>query len=344
MKNLFVIHTQYNLILACGLASTDFSSDQCDIILFQDFKPSENLEKRFRSCMDSVLILEGNWQKKNLSTKGKVNKIRYDCKSISKFIGDTSYDRVFIVDDCCIQEMYVLKVTHKNYRFVQMAWLEDGSNAYFDNGVISGGMGATPAKRFIRKYVTSVLYGLWGYYDLGSCMGSHKLLKQGYFTFPKSVRAELVDRKLMEISDEAFEAGMKVLYSGKTYIFDTHSVLIALDKLDVYGADIEKVDGLISDMVHQARIKERTVYYKYHPRESGSLPALEGETELDRNIALESYLTNSNTKDITVVGIKSTSLQTAKKMGYDTVSFIKSVDPDNREIVRFYDAIGIECR
>lgn len=344
MKNLFVLHTQYNLILACGLAKTDFSNERCDLILFQDFRPSEDTENRFRSCMDSVLILEGNWQKKSLSTKEKADKIRHDCKSISEFTGDTSYDRVFIVDDMCIQEMYVLKVAHKNNASIQMAWLEDGGNAYFDNGVVSGGMGATPAKRFIRKYALSAVYGLWGYYDLGSCMGSHKLLKKGYFTFPESVRAELADQEHVEISDEAFEAGMEALYSGKPYVFDTHGILIAMDKLDVYGNDIEKVGRLISDTIRQAKTEGRTVYYKYHPRESDRLPALEGETELDRNIALESYLTNSNTKDITVIGIKSTSLQTAKKMGYETISFIKSVEPDNKEIVKFYNAIGIECR
>lgn len=147
MKNLFVVHTQYNLILACGLAKTDFSKDMCDLILFQDFKPSEDTERRFRSCMRSVLILEGNWKKKNLSSKQKADKIKHDCKSISDFVGDTSYDRVFIVDDMCIPEMYVLKVTHKRNRAIQMAWLEDGSNAYFDNGVVSGGMGGTPAKQ-----------------------------------------------------------------------------------------------------------------------------------------------------------------------------------------------------
>lgn len=344
MRNLFVVHTQYNLILACGLAKTDFYKDRCDLILFQDFRPSEDTERRFRTCMNSVLILDGNWQKKSLSSKEKADKIKHDCRSISDFVGDVAYDRVFIVDDMCIQEMYVLKVTHKKNKAIQMAWLEDGGIAYFDNGVVSGGMGATPVKRLIRKYTFSILYGLWGYYDLAPCMGGHKLLKAGYFTFPNSVRAELTDREHIEISEKAFTAGMEVLYSANHFEFDAHSLLIAMDKLDVYGSDIDKVNRLISDTVKRANSEGRKIYYKYHPRESDRLPALDGETELDRNIALESYLANSNTKDITIIGIKSTSLQTAKKMGYETVSFIKSIEPDNKKVVRFYDDIGIECR
>ena len=85
----------------------------------------------------------------------------------------------------------------------------------------------------------------------------------------------------------------------------------------------------------------RSVYL--HPRETERLPALESCVELDRKVALESYLVNSTTHNMTIVGIKSTSLQTAKKMGYKALSLIKAVDDDIEEIIKFYTKIGIEC-
>lgn len=341
--NLMVVHTQYNLLLAIGLCQTNFLDDRNDLILFKDFDYNSSLDHKIEAFFDKRLILEGNFPKRDLSSLQKMNKIHKDTKRIRKFVSST-YDRVLIVDDACIQEMYILKCCKTRNAQVDMAWLEDGAIAYFSNGVVSGGMGATAFRRAIRKRMFSVLFSLGDCYDLSEVMGGHKLLKKIYVTFPESVRKELKQKEKVCISDQAFELGIAALFKDSPIDFKEGCYLIAFDKLDVYGDKLEKVNALIKKKIDEVNKLNIPIYFKYHPRETERLQALESCMELDRKVALESYLVNSTTRNMTVIGIKSTSLQTARKMGYKAVSLIRAVDDDAEEIVRFYNLIGIDCK
>ena len=338
---LFVLHTQYNLLLAVGLCRTVLKGST-DLILFKDFDFSK-VANRINGLFRKKLILEGNYPQKTMTPLQKMKKIAKDNKKIELFITD-SYDEVWIVDDACIQEMYTLKCCKRRNPLVEMSWLEDGSIAYFSNGVKCGGMGSTPIRRMIRKRVFSTIYSLGECYDLAGVMGGHKQLKKIYVTFPNAVRKELKYKEIISISDESFRTGIDTLYCSSKVKLEEGSILVALDKLDVYGNKLGHVNDLIAREIEKAKERNATVYYKYHPRETDCLPSVRGCIELDRKIALESYLVNSTTRDMTVFGIKSTPLQTAKKMGYKSVSLIRTVDEDMEQIVKFYKKIGIECR
>ena len=340
MNNLFIVHTQYNLILATGLVKTVFAEDTNHLILFHDFNLSDTLRDKLDAAFSKFTVIAGNVPKVERTAKEKLVYIK-DCNRLIRAFMTGRYDRIFIVDDMCIPEMTALKIAYRGNPAVEMAWLEDGSNAYFPNGAISGGMGTTPLKRFIRKAFFATVFGLGRFYDLSPCMGSHKLLKKGYFTFPQHARAEFADRERIEISDNAFRAGMDSIYGGEPITFDENSVLVAMDKLDVYGDMLDKVNELIGSIVNEAATAGKTVYYKYHPRESDRLPALANCRELDKTVGLESYLSRCTTDTVTVVGVMSTALQTAKKMGYETVSLIEQLDSDNQAIIQFYKKINV---
>lgn len=53
MNNLFVLHTQYNLILAIGLCKTELKNDTNDLILFEDFKITE----RYKEVLIKTLLM-----------------------------------------------------------------------------------------------------------------------------------------------------------------------------------------------------------------------------------------------------------------------------------------------
>lgn len=343
MNNLFVLHTQYNLLLTIGMCLTDFCKDKNDLILFTDFNITEKHKRCIAQVFSRSMVLGGNYPIINLIPKQKIEKMKSDNKAIKKF-AHIPYDRLFVVDDMCIQEMFTMKCVVENNSDVVLYWLEDGTNAYFDNGVISGGMGATSFKRWLRKTVFSTLFGLGKYYDLGPCMGSHYLLKSGYFMFPNAVRKELWNHERNLISDNTFMLGMQELFGGEPINFEEDAVLIAMDKLDVYGSLLPKINDFVTELVNDATKTGKRVYYKYHPRETRQLESLAGCEELERTVALENFLTNSTTKNITVVGFKSTALQTAKKMGYKSISYIKQLEPNNTGILQFYESIGIECK
>ena len=249
-----------------------------------------------------------------------------------------------MVDDMCIQEMYALKCASYYNRAIKMSWLEDGGNAYFDIGVKSGGMGSTPLKRFIRKLFFSIKFNLGNFYDLGSCMGTHRLLKNIYVLFPEAVRREHMDQGKILITEEEFSKGMEFIYKDKPIALLGNGVLIAMDKIDVYGDMKSNVNDFIKEIVQNETRLGNTVLYKYHPRETDSLQALHSCQELDRTVALESYLVNSEARNLTIIGFKSTALQTAKKMGYETISYIKQLEPNNNAVIDFYKSIGIICK
>lgn len=334
IKRLFVVHTQYNLILATGIAT---SLD--DLILFRDFALTDELKAKLENCFDCCLYMDGNYPKKNLSAKEKDQKIQLDCQSINKFM-KSAYDEIFIVDDMCIQEMFALKCAFKRNKQVVMSWLEDGTNAYFSNEVVSGGMGGTPLKRFVRKLYFSLRYGLGRFYDLGVCMGAHKCLSRIYVTFPNHVRAELQDKKQIEITQEQFKKGLDIMYTGESVHMEENCVVIAVDKLDVYGKKLQIVNTQIKQIVESAKMEGKKVYCKYHPRETQKMEALLETEELNSKIAMEYYLTNTTAKYMTVVGVMSTALQTAKKLGYELISLASSVGI-NKKVLNFYQSIGI---
>ncbi len=337
MSRLFVVHTQYNLILATGMAQTGD-----DLVLFRDFALTDELKTRLEGCFARCLFLEGNYPQKDLSAKEKHRKIRRDCAAIKAFIQPV-YDEILVVDDMCIPEMAALKYACQKNRHVAMAWLEDGANAYFANGAVSGGMGATPLKRFIRRVFFTVQYGLYGFYDLAVCMGGHKRLTAAYLTFPENARPELRQKDCRLITQEQFQQGLRNLYAGEPVAMDDNSVIIAVDKFNVYGDNLAFVEGQIAELVEKAAADGKTVYCKYHPRETGKLAALRQATELDAKIALEYYLANTTAKRITVVGVVSAALQTAKKLGYSVVSLADSCG-SNQQAVDFYKHIGIEVK
>ncbi len=214
MKNLFVLHTQYNLLLSVGLCSTDFKEDRNDLVLFLDFKLDERHVKCINCTFSSSITLPGNYPKVELSPIQKWQKIKRDNESIKKYI-QNQYDRLFIVDDMCIQEMYAMKCAGELNKDIKMIWLEDGTNAYFSNDVVSRGMGSTPIKRLIRKSVFCTIFNLGRYYDLGPVMGGHYLLTEVYLTFPEAVRIELSGKEVLKISDQAFQKGMCKLFGGE---------------------------------------------------------------------------------------------------------------------------------
>lgn len=344
MNNLFVLHTQYNLMLAIGLCKTEFENDKNDLVLFEDFKITNEFKSKLMLFFDNVQIMEGNYAKIVVSSKQKLEKINRDIIELSDKIND-KYERVFIVDDMCIQEMFCLKLVGTRNVNAEMFWLEDGAIAYFDNCEISVGMGSTKFKRWVRKVYFQSVYQLGKYYDLGLCMGSHRMLKGVWLTFPNVARGEYSEKKHYLISDEAFRIGMKSLFGENSKdTIDSESVTIVMDLLSVYGKDLPKINEFIRDIIKEAKSKKRKVYYKYHPRETEHLNVFRECVELDRTIALESFLINSSVKNKSIIGFKSTALQTAKKMGYETISYIKQLEPDDTQISDFYESIGIICK
>ena len=340
MKNLFVLHTQYTLALATGMIKNRFKNDQNDLILFKDFALSEELKAKLDTVFTKTIYFEGTYPSINKSLRKRIRNYYYSINQSKQFI-NTKYNRVFIVLDMNLPEIRMMKLAYKLNPEVNFIALEDGSYPYFQNYVASGGLDSNILVRKFRKILFKYLLGCGEFYSFeGRFMGANTWLKEIYLTYKDYSREIYKNKKKIEITTDEFFAGISELYASPNLMLDDNPIVLILDKLDVYK-DIHRIGSLIKQIVHMYTTNHRTIYYKYHPREESKLNELSTCLELNRNIGIESYYQLFRKSNATLIGIKSTGLQTALKSGLKTTTISKMVDEDNPDIDKFYKAIGV---
>ena len=261
--------------------------------------------------------------------------------SLAKTFITDSYDNVFIVLDMNLLEMHIMKYAFIKNPSLTFCWLEDGGYPYFQNTATAGGFDKNKITRMIRKITFKYLLGCGRFYDFeGRFMGANKWLTKAFLTFPSQARDIYNNKEKVEISEKEFNHGLGRLYNEVTQDFESNSIFILMDKLDVY-ADLSVVEGQVSKLIAIADLYKVPVYYKYHPRENESLSCLDGAKEVAKEMAVEAYYRNLVGKQTKIVGIKSTSLQTAKKLDLKVFSLAKIVDDYNADLISFYNSLGV---
>lgn len=341
MRNLFVCHSQAQLLLAISLSTGRFTQDQNDLILFTDFKLKDELRKCLDSVFTRVLIRVGTFPSTNKSWKEKFKRYPVDLKEIRKFVS-LPFDKVFEVCDDCIPELFILKYTYKKNPNTEYIWLEDGSYPYFRNTIDVSGFSTNKTTRTIRKILLKYLCRLGRFYDFkGNYMGANHLLQKAYLTFPGKQRKEYNSKEIIGITNKEFDYGLAIMYPPlRENQLPPNSVLIVMDKLDVYR-DLNKIEQSIKQVVTICKQKGKQVFYKYHPREESQLNALQDCNELSRYTGVENFYSANIGNHLTIIGIKSTGLQNAQKLGFKVFSLSPAVGESDANITFFYKNIGI---
>ena len=341
MANLFICHSQAQLLLAISLSTARFTQDENDLILFTDFRLKDELRENLDLAFAQVLYRTGTFPASNKTWKEKLKRYPDDLKVIRQFM-DKSYDRVFEVCDECIPELFALKFANNLNPDCEFAWLEDGSYPYFRNTIDVSGFSTNQTTRLIRKIFLKYLLGLGRFYDFHGCyMGANHILQKAYLTFPGKQRKEYQSKDIVGISDNEFRKGLTVMYPPtKENVIPSDSVLVVMDKLDVYK-DIEKVETTLKGVITKYRGSGKRIFYKYHPREESELNVLKDCEELSRFTGVENFYSANIGSNLIIVGIKSTGLQNAKKLGFEVVSLASIVDEADENVLQFYRSIGI---
>ena len=342
MNNLYVCHSQAQLLLACSLVKGRFSNDINDLILFVDFRLNSELRNILDKTFNRTLYRVGTYPACNKSWKNKIRRYPKDLKEINSFIS-ISYDKVFEVCDDCIPELFILKYAFKKNDKTEYIWLEDGSYPYFQNTLDLSGFSTNRCTRYIRKIILKYIMGLNQFYNFqGNYMGSNALLKYAYLTYPDFHRKEYNTKEIVGITDDEFRQGISCMFPiQKEYSLDDNSVMLVMDKLDVYK-DLNLINEIVTQIVRKIRNVNKKLYYKYHPREESELFALKDATEVSRFTGVENFYSSSLGKNITIIGIKSTSLQYAKKLGFNVISIALISNESDTNVINFYNAIGVK--
>lgn len=342
MGNLFICHSQAQLLLAISLSTTRFEHNENDLILFTDFRLKDDLRKNIDKSFTRVLYRTGTFPATNKTWKEKAKRYPDDLKAIRNFMGK-SYDKVFEVCDDCIPELFALKFAFKKNPNCGFVWLEDGSYPYFRNTIAVSGFSTNRTTRLLRKILLKYMFGLGRFYDFRGCyMGANHVLKTAYLTFPGKQRKEYQTKKIVGISEEEFCHGLVEMYPPMDENrIPSDSVLLVLDKLDVYK-DLGKIEMTLKGVIDKYRKLCKQIFYKYHPREESSLPILSDCKELSRFTGVENFYSANIGNNLIVVGIKSTGLQNAKKLGFEVCSLASIVDEADENVMKFYRSIGIK--
>lgn len=341
MRNLFILHTQYHLILAIAIIDEKFKLSQNDLILFLDFNLQPNMEKALKQNFHSVKMFTGSYNKEDVRWREKIRRYPMIKSEMKSNIG--VYDNLFYVEDSIIPELYALKYVMKHNPDAIVNYIGDGGDAYFVNAVQKTGLDKYRWTMLLRKLVFSTVGGCGKYYHAG-CFGSNPYTKHVYEMYPEYVRNELQDKIKHEVDGKEIQAAVKKLYS---YLPDQNieprAIIIMLDKLEVYGDGI-RFGEIIDELTRKAATECCRVYYKYHPAEKNTYDKLAAATEIDRNIPAEYVFAEAGGKECAVVGIMTTALQTAAKMGLQVTSYIESFNPDRKDVIELYKKIGIDVK
>lgn len=342
MKNLFVLHTQYNIILAMALIEEQYKGCYNKLILFRDFNLSEDMLRSLKSCFSEVEVYTGSYNKVDLRWRKKI--FRYPGLRREFRKDDVVYDNLFLVEDTIIPEQCLMQITTKKNPNVHIGYIGDGGDAYFTNIVSPTGLAKHKYTMVLRKVLFKYLFGLGKFYYSANCFGSSPLIETVYELYPDLLREELKSKERHAIRNDCFIAAIRQLFSyQKPQQIEDNAVIILLDKLEVYG-NFKKFDVAISEVVETAEREGRKIYYKYHPAEKSEYPKASEWTEIDRKNSAEFVLSYGHPENTWVVGIMTTALQTAAKMGYRVTSYIESFNPTRKDVIDLYKKIGIETK
>ena len=340
-NNLFVLHTQYCLILSTGLIINRFQNDCNDLILFKDFKISENLKKKIEFIFNDNLILNGTLKSRSLNKISKFFLLLTNIYNVKKRI-NKKYDRVFIVTDMMLPELKIMSYAYKLNKKTDFIWLEDGSYPYFQNVKTNGGLDKNHFTRLIRLFIFKYIFNIGDFYSFsGRYMGANTWLNKVYLTYPKLSRNIFKNKQKIEISSKEFDCGIKSIYDKLDFNLHKKLIFIVFDLFSVYKNQDEIINYLDELYKFTSKI-DLPVYFKFHPREIISFKKYLKFKELDRNLPVESYYASFSIKNTTVIGIKSTALQTAKKLKFNVISISKIFGEHNDDLIDFYNKIGVQ--
>jgi hypothetical protein len=340
-NNLFVIHTQYCLILSTGLIKNRFKNDYNELILFKDFKINENVEKKIESIFNESLILDGTLKSQKLDKISKFKLLLSSNKKIKNKL-NKKYDRVFLVTDMSLPELKIMNFTNKLSSDTEYIWLEDGSYPYFQNVETNGGFDKNNFTRSIRSFIFKYIFNIGKFYSFsGRFMGANTWINKAYLTYPRLSRDIYQDKQKIEISSKEFDCGITSIYDTVDLNSNQKFIFIVFDLFSVYK-NKEYILNYLDEFYEFTNIINIPVYFKFHPREIMNFEKYDRFKELDRNLAVESYYASFSNKNSIIIGIKSTALQTAKKMNFNVISIAEMFGEHNDDLINFYNNIGVQ--
>jgi hypothetical protein len=347
MKNLFVAYSPYNIILCCGLANTTYKAFENDLIIINQFN-IKNLDIEYiKSNFKNAYIIQDLYMYENRKHINPViKKLSYVAsniemlKKINNIIKGIGYSNLFISHDNSPRDQRLIDFFSNSNSHI--TFIEDGAVCYNSHEKFNNKSG----KKLLYKYV----YGVKNSYETIEILGTHSKIDDYMLVYPKLAREELRNKKIIEITKESILEGIRIAY--KKYIesvrVDDSSVFILLEHSESPVIRIDEYVDILKKVIYILHKLNYSIYVKYHPRETKKY--LQDITDsysikvLSNDIPSEVFLYSSQSKNVQVVSVKTTSIYIFKKILHDCniVSLIKMLNIDDEGIEKMYHNLMIK--
>jgi len=181
--NVFLAHTPYHVMLACGIA-VDQGLDENHLLISTEFKDaglaSDAFQRWDRKPFRSVELLLGDYAlhpiiQRRWRDKKNVWRIELFCRRIKP-------DRVFAFNDYYPYDQALLHFAKRNNPEALGIYVEEGANAYAIESL-------QPAKSWLIRSLYKIYFGSWMYFVRR--VGSSRWIDEGWFIFPEHLRPDL---------------------------------------------------------------------------------------------------------------------------------------------------------
>ena len=346
MNNLFILHTQYNIILGTSVLLDEFKDCRNDLLVYAEFTVSDELKNSLSCIYDNVFYIREKFEP---LIKGTINTERSLWNHWILFKNSpyykTSYDNVFISQDRPLETLIVnrCKRLNPNCHFANIE--EDSYYSIMPEQNEPDYSIGWHTKRpwLIRKLIYGSLYNS----DDRKChyiYGQASYFSTIYSLFPEVVRPQLSHLKKKLIAKESIVQACKCLYSDTEISIPNSSqyYLFFFDLLERYRKP-DVIRNIVDNIVEKARTERAIVLLKYHPREMQKFEfEQDGIIEIPFIIPAEILLCDLEKKNVTVFGNATTALIVASKLGFNTISVAGIEGSNNNYMINKFREMGIE--
>ena len=348
MKNLFVLHTQYNIILGASIIYDHFKDCQNDLVVYAEFAISGEMEKKLRSYFNNVLFVRKVFSR---HSGGRISIERQFYKEASCFKNSVlfleKYDNVFLSQERPFDSLIVGYCKRKNSSL--RCWDIEEDCYYSLTTEKNNPLYKEEFHNRLSHYFRKLLYGCRNYNSEENrglkFYGQASFYDGIYALYPNLLRPELKSQKSIGLSSSSIVEAINFLYGSdkQSYSEDIHYTVFFFDLIERYKHP-NVIKSIVNHLANSLGNEKSVLLLKYHPRETNkySFDLLSDKVrEIASIIPAEKLLCDLSGKNVTVYGNATTSVIVAQKLGFKTVSIVEIEGSNNRYMIEKFKEMGI---
>ena len=335
MNNLFILHTQYNLILGSGIAKK-LAGDKSYLVLYAEFPVTDTILNNLRAVFSDVIVVKDRFSPP-AARFAEIKEIKEAIRK-TKALERIPFDRIFLSQERRFDTLLAYRCSKRSTPAV----IDVEEDAYY-----SIHPERKPPKKTLKGRFFDILrritLGKNPYFRTdGIFYGANPIYSEAYLLFPSVARSEMQNKTLREMTGDMLFGGIEALYADKKtkYPDAKKYLLLFFDLMNRYR-DKQAILSTTRAVIEAAKEKGYTVLAKYHPRETEKFTDMSALFELEQFMPAEKVLADLKDKELVVFGNATTVCTVAAKLGKRVVSVAKIDHPENTVMHSAMEKMGI---